>query len=202
MYSVVVERIKQEKSWDTSIGRVYKEGKLILEIPRNYPSFPYMISDKWLVCGEKYTWWTVYNLETLEKWEHKEGDHSCPCEFVINPNNSNELLVHVAYWGGPEVEARIVDFSDPTALPYNKIASFWGYGETDFYWKRGSLIRKDSKEYRMSDLTDYYELENEESDRAENEGDILNVILEVEVYPTSKWKNDESLFQKFKVCKD
>ena len=61
--------------WDFSRGRVYSGNKVVGDVKRNYPSFPFAWVEEhqghdYLLCGEDYQGQTVLELDTGERTDY------------------------------------------------------------------------------------------------------------------------------------
>lgn len=111
-------------------GLVYKDGRIIADIKRNYAVFPgtfirHSNGNRYLVCGEDYQGYTVVNM-TLEKThtyvpkEAEKGAGFCWASHKYNKDN-NTLDVEGCYWAFP-YEVVTYDFGDPDTLPYKELS--------------------------------------------------------------------------------
>jgi hypothetical protein len=109
--------------WDCTTGRVYAGDKLIIQVDRNYSSFPFMWMENhanghsYLICGADYQGQTFIELDTGKRRDHlpeeaKDGHGFCWGSYRLLDDKT--LLVDGCYWAWP-YELKFFDVSDPMA---------------------------------------------------------------------------------------
>jgi len=127
-YRIEIQEIEDPGYVGKSEASVYLNGKLLLKIERNYPSFPYTLlldhpktGHDYLVCGSNYQGLTVVDLSFVERKDFlpssaNMGMGFCHVTFKVSP--SKLLLSSIGcFWGGP-YEGRVYDLSDPMLMPW------------------------------------------------------------------------------------
>jgi len=163
---------KDEKCWLYSQGLLFnKQGELLIEICRNYPSFPYTffysepLDNYLLVCGEDYQGYIIYDVKNNAKYifypiEAEKGYSLCWADINHNPKG-DKLIVHACYWGGP-YDIYIYDISD-IKLPLKLLKCIRDVPDYTYIRVTDTYIEGEEElEYRVSDGKLYKDLSDEE----------------------------------------
>lgn len=123
-YKLIVENIPAKpKCWDYTCGKVYNESQeLIIEVNRNYSSFPFLFIENhlnkydYLICGSDYQGQTIIELDSKKRIDYlspeaNQGHGFCWAEYKFD-EKTQILIVCGCIWAGP-YEYRFYDFSDP-----------------------------------------------------------------------------------------
>lgn len=168
--------------WDYSRGEVFEGERKVADVKRNYGHFPFAWVEKhanghdYLLCGEDYQGQTVVELDTgkradLEPDENMDKGFGF-CWADIHPSPDRKVVaVDGCYWACP-YEVVLYDFTEPLKLPY-KVLERWDEAEGFESWEtEGKLLLSRTVEVRKSDGKVLYELPDDESDKAEADGDV------------------------------
>lgn len=158
--------------WNYSFLEVFRGSDKIVELERNYPSFPYAIYTNqetgvsYLLCSQKYTGSSCVNLDTGEiANQDSDAFGWCRASYHVHPNQPY-VAITGCIWGG-EYTVRIFDISDPMTLPWKCVWSSVDPLEGEVYWSDNVLKCEVIRTY-------YPRFSKYDEDLTEEEDDIVD----------------------------
>jgi len=187
-YTLTVTSIETKPGcWNYTTGVVTRGEETIVEVKRNYASFPFLFVEghanghDYLVCGENYQGQTVIELDTGRRSDFlpeaaTQGHGFCWVAYTYEAD-AQVLVVDGCIWACP-YEYRLYDFSDPMGQGWPEIVL------------DGDCIESDDKPptFNPDGTITCYEMREQEDGEENEDGELPKTVVATKTFRRNELK--------------